>query len=144
MHPRPRTPSESGPGRLVRPGRSSGMRNAVMPRPRAPGCVAAKTIPRSAGCRVGDPDLAPRQPPASALSDRDGFLVGRIGPGVLFRKCEDPNGSARCQPAKPSRLLVLAAEPRDHFSDEVVCDDEDDGERGAGARNGLDASAALR
>ena len=47
MQPRPRTPSESEGVRVI-PGAVIGTRNALTPRPRAPGCVDAKTITTSA------------------------------------------------------------------------------------------------
>ncbi len=59
MHPRPRTPSESAVITRVMPGVSIGTRNALMPRPRMPGCVAAKRISRSAASALATHTLRP-------------------------------------------------------------------------------------
>ena len=59
MQPRPRTPSESSAATRVIPALSIGTRKALTPRPRKPGCVAAKTITRSAASALATQTFRP-------------------------------------------------------------------------------------
>jgi hypothetical protein len=59
MQPSPRTPSDSPLDTMLRPGESIGSRNALTPRPRTPGCVAANSSTTSAASAFATHTLRP-------------------------------------------------------------------------------------
>ena len=59
MQPSPRTPSESARAVRVMPGVSIGTRNAVMPWPRSPGRVRAKTMATTASSALATHTFRP-------------------------------------------------------------------------------------
>ena len=142
MQPSPRTPSESPLAIRVMPGVSIGTRNAVTPRPRSPGCVAAKTTIDIGGLGVGDPDLAAVNHVAVVVEAGDGLLIGGIGAGVLLRQREGADRLARRERAQPALLLRVAAELGERLGDERVVDDGNHRDRGAGAWRALRSPSA--
>ena len=84
------------------PGESIGTRNALTPRPRMPGCVAAKTIATSAASALATQTLRPLMHVAALVEPRDGLLVGGVGSGLLLREREGADRLARRQPPQPA------------------------------------------
>ena len=120
MHPRPRTPSESGPARCVTPGaieRHEERRDAAAARA---GLRGREHDPKSAAPALATQTLRPdsRQPSPSA-SRRS--LVGGIGARVLLGEREAADGRRRSRAGAASAIAAARrAEPRDHFGDEEL------------------------
>ena len=108
-----------------------------MPRPRAPGCVAAKTT-RGSRLGVGHPDLATREPRADPVGGGNRLLVRGVGPGVRFGQREHAERVAGGERAQPPPTLRVGAEAQEYFRDERVAHAQDDGDGRTGACDGLD------
>ena len=137
MQPRPRTPSESVARREM-PGVSSGTRNALMPRARAPGSVAANTMATSATSALATQTFVPlmTQPRSSRRATVCWFAAS--DPALASDSANAPIGAAGRQRRQPARALRLAAELGQRLGDERVVDGQDDGERRARLRHGFD------
>ena len=138
MQPSPRTPSESGPGSRRMPSRSSGRRNAVMPRPRAPGCVAAKTIPRLAASALATQTLRPdsRQPTPSGVAIVC-WLAASV-PAFSSDSANTPSASPVASRRSHSACCASVPKRRSDFGDQRVAHAQDDGDGRTGACDGLD------
>ena len=139
MQPRPRTPSESPLDVRVRPGVSIGTRNALTPRPRMPGCVAANTMHDVGGLGVGDPDLAAgeRRSRARRAARRSAGWrrrSRRAPPTARTRRATSPDASRRSH----GLLLRVGPELRERLGDERVVHRGDHRDHRAGARQRLD------
>jgi hypothetical protein len=99
------------------PGESIGTRNAVIPWPRSPGRVRAKTMTDRRVLRVGDPDLLAGDAIAAARSERFGLLVGGVGSASGSDSAKAPIASPRASVPQPALALRLAARVRDDFGD---------------------------